>query len=86
MDPGDPNTLFAAMYQRRRTAFGFSASGGGSGLYRTTDGGDTWVELTRGLPEGDKGRIGIDVYRRDGNLVYALVESDGAGRGSYNFV
>ncbi len=83
MDPGDPNTLFAAMYQRRRTAFGFSASGGGSGLYRTTDGGDTWVELTRGLPEGDKGRIGIDVYRRDGNLVYALVESDGAGRGLY---
>jgi photosystem II stability/assembly factor-like uncharacterized protein len=83
MDPGDPNTLFAAMYQRRRRAFGFSASGGGSGLYRTTDGGRTWTELTEGLPEGDKGRIGVDIYRRDGNLVYALVESNRKGRGLY---
>ncbi|HSM61349.1 MAG TPA: hypothetical protein VK849_11150 [Longimicrobiales bacterium] len=83
IDPGDPNTLFAAMYQRRRTAYGFSASGAGSGLYRTTDGGDTWTELTEGLPAGDKGRIGIDVYRGDGNLVYATVESDPEGRGLY---
>ncbi len=83
MDPSDSRTLFAAMYQRRRTAFGFSASGGGSGLYRTTDGGETWTELAEGLPKGDKGRIGVDVYRRDGNLVYALVESRGDGRGLY---
>lgn len=83
MDPGDPNTLFAAMYQRRRTPWGFSASGPGSGLYRTLDGGDTWHELTDGLPEGDKGRIGVDVYRRDGNIVYVRVESSGEGRGVY---
>ncbi|MGH7507425.1 MAG: hypothetical protein ACRELX_17355, partial [Longimicrobiales bacterium] len=83
MDPGDPRTLFAAMYQRRRTPWGFSASGAGSGLYRTTDGGATWTELTNGLPEGDKGRIGIDVYRRDGNLVYAVIESDRDHRGLY---
>lgn len=83
MDPSDPRTLFAAMYQRRRTAFGFSAGGEGSGLYRTTDGGDSWTELTNGLPKGDKGRIGIDVYHRDGALVYALVESRGDGRGLY---
>jgi photosystem II stability/assembly factor-like uncharacterized protein len=84
MDPGDPRTLFAAMYQRQRTAWGFSASGTGSGLYRTTDGGDSWDELSHGLPDGDKGRIGIDVYRRDGNLLYALVEARaGQGRGLY---
>ncbi len=77
MDPDDPMTLFAAMYQRRRTAFGFSASGSGSGIYRTYDGGDTWTELTEGLPEGDKGRIGLAIYRRDGNLVYASVEGEG---------
>ncbi len=75
MDPGDPRTLFAAMYQRRRTGFGFNGGGPGSGLYRTVDGGDSWTELTDGLPTGDKGRIGIDVFRGDGNLVYALVEA-----------
>jgi photosystem II stability/assembly factor-like uncharacterized protein len=76
MHPGDGNTLFAAMYQRRRTGFGFNGGGPGSGIYRTIDGGSTWEELTEGLPEGDKGRIGLDVYRRDGNLVYAVVEAD----------
>ncbi len=83
MDPGDPNTVFAAMYQRRRTAWGFNGGGPGSGLYRTFDGGDSWTELTEGLPEGDKGRIGIDVFRQDGNVVYALVEADARepGRG-----
>lgn len=81
MDPSDPKTLFAAMYQRRRTGFGFNGGGPGSGLYRTVDGGENWVELTEGLPEGDKGRIGIDVYRGDGNLVYALVEADARSAG-----
>ena len=85
MDPNDPQTLFAAMYQRQRKAWGFNGGGPGSGIYRTTDGGASWVELTVGLPSGDKGRIGLDVYRRDGNLVCALVEADvrapGQGRG-----
>ena len=76
MDPGDPNTVFAAMYQRRRTGWGFNGGGPGSGLYRTFDGGDNWTELTDGLPEGDKGRIGIDVFRHNGNIVYALVEAE----------
>ena len=76
MDPGDPRTLFAATYQRRRRAWGFNGGGPGSGIHRTADGGDTWVELTDGLPKGDKGRIGLDIYRGDGNLVFALVEAD----------
>ena len=76
MDPGDPNTVFAAMYQRRRTGWGFNGGGPGSGLYRTFDGGDSWAEVTEGLPEGDKGRIGVDVFRQDGNVVYALVEAE----------
>jgi len=76
MDPGDPNTVFAAMYQRRRTGFGFNGGGPGSGIYRTSDGGSSWKELTNGLPAGDKGRIGLDIYRRDGNIVYAVVEAD----------
>ena len=76
MDPNDPQTLFAAMYQRRRTGFGFNGGGPGSGIYRTTDGGDSWEELTEGLPSGIKGRIGLDIYRGDGNLVFAIVEAD----------
>ena len=76
MDPGDPQTVFAAMYQRRRTLWGFNGGGPGSGIHRTTDGGASWEELAGGLPEGDKGRIGLDIYRGDGNIVYALVEAD----------
>jgi photosystem II stability/assembly factor-like uncharacterized protein len=79
MDPGDPNTLFAAMYQRRRTGWGFNGGGPGSGLYRTLDGGESWSELTEGLPQGEKGRIGVDVFRQDGNVVFALVEADARG-------
>ncbi|MEE8148488.1 MAG: hypothetical protein V3T24_12845, partial [Longimicrobiales bacterium] len=75
MDPGDPNTLLAAMYQRRRTPWGFNGGGPGSGIYRTLNGGASWERLERGLPDGDMGRIGLDVYRRDGNLIYALVEA-----------
>lgn len=76
MDPSDPETLFAAMYQRRRTGYGFNGGGPGSGLYRTNNGGESWTELTDGLPSGEKGRIGIDIFRQDGNVVYALVEAD----------
>src|SRR5256886_4328672 len=50
MDPDSPGTLIAAMYQRRRTVFGFNGSGSGSGLYKTTDGGATWKKLEKGLP------------------------------------
>lgn len=76
MDPGDPQTLFVAMYQRQRTGWGFNGGGPGSGIYRTTDGGETWRELSDGLPRGDMGRIGLDIFRGDGNLVFALVEAD----------
>ncbi|MDH3734149.1 MAG: hypothetical protein OEU54_11470 [Gemmatimonadota bacterium] len=76
MDPNDPMTLFAAMYQRQRTLGGFNGGGPGSGIYRTLDGGDSWTEVTEGLPEGDMGRIGLDIYRGDSNMVFAIVEGD----------
>ncbi len=80
MDYQDSRTLFAATYQRRRTGFGFAAGGGGSGIWRTTDGGDSWERLENGLPTSEMGRIGLDIYRRDGNLVYAVIEAEeGAG-------
>src|SRR5580658_6251282 len=66
MDPNNPDTLYAAAYQRRRTAFGMNGGGPGSAIYRTTDGGANWKKLTTGLPKGEMGRIALDVYRRNG--------------------
>ena len=65
MDPESPDTVYAALYQRRRRAYGFAGGGPGSGIHRTSDGGDTWMKLAGGLPAGDTGRIGLDVYRGD---------------------
>jgi photosystem II stability/assembly factor-like uncharacterized protein len=75
MDPRSPNILYAASYQRRRAPFGYSGGGPGSALWKTIDGGATWKKLTEGLPrDGDVGRIGVAVYRRDPRIVYALFE------------
>ncbi|HEX6941006.1 MAG TPA: hypothetical protein VF158_16425 [Longimicrobiales bacterium] len=74
MDPSDPNTLYAAAYQRLRRTWGFNGGGPGSGIYKTTDGGATWRELTAGLPEGDKGRIGLAISRTNPDVLMALVE------------
>jgi photosystem II stability/assembly factor-like uncharacterized protein len=75
IEPQSPNTLYAAMYQRRRTPWGFNGGGPGSGLYKTIDGGAAWTRLNGGLPEtGDTGRIGIDIYRRDPKIVYVVLD------------
>lgn len=79
MDPQSPMTLYAAAYQRRRTPWGFNGRGPGSALYKTIDGGATWTKLTKGLPEDVTGRIGLDVYRRNPNILYALVENAKGG-------
>jgi photosystem II stability/assembly factor-like uncharacterized protein len=77
MDPQNPKVLIAATYQRQRKAWGFNGGGPGSGLFKSTDAGATWKRLTKGLPAGDTGRIGLDIYRGDGKLVYAIVEATG---------
>lgn len=79
MDPSNPKILYAATYQRRRSAFGFNGGGPGSGLYKTVDGGRTWRKLKKGLPEGDMGRIGIDIYRKNPNIVYAIIQNEDGG-------
>jgi photosystem II stability/assembly factor-like uncharacterized protein len=77
MDPANPNKLFAAMWQHRRWPWFFNSGGPGSGLYVTWDGGANWKRYTTddGMPEGDLGRIGLDISRSDPNVVYALVEA-----------
>lgn len=79
IDLKSPNTLYAAAYQRRRRGWGFNGGGPGSGLYKTTDGGETWVRLTNGLPSGIIGRIGIYIYHSSPNIVYAVVEHKQGG-------
>jgi len=82
MDPESPDILYAAAYERRRTPFGFNGGGPDSAIYKTTDGGATWKKLTKGLPYengGETGRIGLDIYRKDSNIVYAIVQHEKGG-------
>ena len=74
MDPEDSNILYAATYQRRRRPYGFDGGGPGSALHKSTDGGKTWKELTNGLPEGEYGRIGITIYRKNPEVVFISLE------------
>jgi len=74
MDPRNPNVLYAATYQRLRSAFGFNGGGPGSALYKTTDGGATWTKLEKGIPAGDKGRIGLAISKSNPDVVVALIE------------
>ena len=84
MNPSDPYSLLVATYQRRRDATDANSPvvkwGDGSGIYRTTDGGETFEKITNGLPNAKLGRIGLDYYRKDPNIVYAVVESEKIGK------
>ncbi|MGZ8792980.1 MAG: WD40/YVTN/BNR-like repeat-containing protein [Thermoanaerobaculia bacterium] len=75
MDPGEPQILYAAMWQFRRQPDFFTSGGPGSGLYRSTDGGETWTKLRNGLPTGTLGRIAVAVAPSRPSTVYAVVES-----------
>ena len=79
IDHKSPDTLYAAAYQRQRRGWGFSGGGPGSGLYKTTDGGESWICLTKGLPGGTTGRIGLCIYRKNPNIIYAVVEHKQGG-------
>jgi photosystem II stability/assembly factor-like uncharacterized protein len=76
IDPQHPQTLYAALWQTRRPPWNVypPSNGPGSGLYKTTDGGKTWTQLTKGLPK-DVGHIGIAVSSSQPSRVYALVDT-----------
>ena len=81
IDRRSPDVIYAALWEAYRVEYQMSSGGPGSGLFKSTDGGETWTEITRrpGLPAGAVGRIGIAVSGADSNRVYALVEHAAGG-------
>ena len=81
MDPKNPDVLYAGFWEVFRTPHSLSSGGPGSGLFKTTDGGKTWTELTKnpGLPAPLWGKVGVSVSGADGNRVYAIIEAAEGG-------
>ena len=75
LDRSNPDVLFAASYEMERRPWGFDAGGEGSRIYKTIDGGDSWEKLSGGLPGGKIGRIGLDIFRGNSSIVYAIFEN-----------
>ena len=80
MDPSDPNVLYAAFWQVHRRPWKLESGGAGSGLFKSTDGGDSWTEITRnqGLPRGMWGNLGVAVSPKS-SRVWAIIEADSGG-------
>jgi photosystem II stability/assembly factor-like uncharacterized protein len=85
MDRNNPRLLFASIWEARRNFWNISSGGPGSGLFRSTDGGDTWEEITKrpGLPDGMLGKIGVSISPAREGRVWALVEAVGDRTGLY---
>ncbi len=81
IDPKNPDVLYATFWEVYRTPWSMESGGPGGGMFKSTDGGTTWSELTRnpGLPTGLWGKAGVSVSGADGNRVYAIVENENGG-------
>ena len=81
MDPAHPDVLYAGLWEVFRTPHSLSSGGPGSGLFKTTDGGATWTEISRntGLPKPVWGKIGVAVSAADANRIYAIIEATDGG-------
>jgi photosystem II stability/assembly factor-like uncharacterized protein len=81
IDVTNPNVIYASLWEAYRKEYNMASGGPGSGLFKSTDGGETWREITRnqGLPAGMIGRIGVAVSPANPNRVYALVENENGG-------
>lgn len=75
IDPGNPDILYAGMWDFRRYPYSFRSGGPGSGLFRSEDGGQSWKRITEGMPEGNLGRIALAVSPADPEIVWAAVEA-----------
>ncbi len=80
--PEDPTVLYASTLQRRRHVFTYLGGGPGSSVYKSTDKGQTWTEIKKGLPAVDLGRIGLAISEADPEIIYAIVEA-AQGKGGF---
>ncbi|MEL6624399.1 MAG: glycosyl hydrolase [Bacteroidota bacterium] len=85
-DPTNPDIVYAAAYQRRRHTWALLAGGPQSGIYKSTNNGDSWRKITKGLPKGDMGKIGLAVTPADPSLIYATIEASNAEKGFYRSI
>ncbi len=82
-DPSNPDVIYAAAYQRRRTTWSLMAGGPNSGIYKSSNHGEDWRKITKGLPSGDMGKIGLGVTKADASRVYATIEANSKEKGFY---
>jgi len=83
MDPRDPDRLYAALWQHARSTAAYMGGGPESGIYRSDDGGETWTQLTEGLPEGNMGKIGLGISPQHPDVIYAAIETNRRKGGFY---
>lgn len=86
MDPKDSKVLYATAHQRRRHVYTYVGGGPGSGIYKSTDAGNSWKKINKGLPSVEIGRIGMDISPVDNNVLYAIVEAADRKGGFYKSV
>ena len=81
MDPVNPRILYAGMWQVKRTPYSFSSGGKGSGLWKSTDGGETWKNISsnKGLPKGIKGIVGVTISPVNHNRIWSIIEAKDGG-------
>jgi len=83
IDPNNPDVLYAATWQRHRTVAGYLGGGPGSGLHKSTDGGNTWRKLTKGIPKSNLGKTGLAMSPFNSDVIYAALELDRTKGGVY---
>ncbi|MBN4070246.1 glycosyl hydrolase [Olleya sp. AH-315-F22] len=76
IDPNNPNILYAATWQRQRTVAAYLGGGPGSGIHKSTDGGNSWKKLTKGIPKSNLGKIGLTMSLFNSDVIYAAIELD----------